>query len=157
MRLVVDNRKARYDYHIDEVLEAGLVLTGTEVKSVRAGRVQLRDSFALVRDGEVYLYNAHIAPYEQGHQLNHDPYRPRKLLLHRREIDWLAGRVRQKGYTIVPLRLYFNDRGIAKVELGLARGKKQYDKRRAVAEREAKRQIDRALKARSQRPKFGGE
>jgi SsrA-binding protein len=148
VRIVADNRKARYDYHIDETLEVGLVLTGTEVKAVRAGRVQLRDSYVLLRGGELFVHNMHIAPYAQGHQWNHDPYRVRKLLAHRHEIDRLAGSLRTRGYTLSPLRLYFNDRELAKLEIGLARGKRKYDKRQAVAEREAKRAIDRALKER---------
>jgi SsrA-binding protein len=148
VRLVADNRKARFDYHIDDVLEAGLVLTGTEVKSARLGRVQLRDSYVLLRGGELFVHNMHIAPYERGGAWNHDPYRVRKLLAHRWEIDRMAGRLRERGYTLIPLRLYFNDRGLAKLEVGLARGKRKYDKRQAIAEREAKLAIARALKAR---------
>ncbi len=148
MKLVTDNRKARFDYAIEETLEAGISLTGTEVKSLRQGHANLRDAHAFIRDGEVYLLNAHIAPYEQGNRMNHDPTRSRKLLLHRREIDHLEGRVRQQGMTLVPLRIYFNDRGRAKVEIALGRGKKKYDKRQTIAERDAKRQIARAMRER---------
>jgi SsrA-binding protein len=148
MKLVADNRKARFDYAIEETVEAGIALTGTEVKSLRLGRANLRDAHAFIRDGEVYLLNAHIAPYEQGNRMNHEPTRSRKLLLHRKEIDHLEGRVRQQGMTLVPLRIYFTERGRAKVEIALARGKKQYDKRRTVADRDAKRQIERAIRQR---------
>lgn len=151
---MAENRKARFDYHIDDVLEAGLALTGTEVKSAREGRVQLQDSYVLLRGNELFVHNMHIAPYARGHPFNHDPYRERKLLLHRFEIDRLAGKLRQRGYTLVPLRMYFTDRGIAKLEIGLARGKRKYDKRHAIAEREAKRAIDQARKLRA---RFGGE
>lgn len=146
-RQVAENRKARHDYFVEETVEAGLVLTGTEIKSIRAGHVNLRESHAMIRNGEVFVYGMHIAPYEQGNRFNHDPLRPRKLLLHRREIDRLYGRVRQQGFTLVPLRLYIA-RGRAKVELALVRGKKQYDKRRAIAERDARRRIERALRQR---------
>lgn len=147
VRLVADNRKARHDYFVDETFEAGLVLTGTEIKSIRAGRVNLRDSHARVDRGEVWLYGVHIAPYEHGNRFNHEPDRPRKLLLHRREIDYLAGRVRERGYTLVPLKLYLKG-GWAKVELALARGKKSYDKRATIAQREAQRRMAQALRAR---------
>ncbi len=147
-RMVVTNRHARHEYHIDETHEAGLVLTGTEVKSLRAGRASLQEAFARVEGGEVWLYHMHIPPYEPGSIFNHDPLRRRKLLLHRREVDRLYGRVQQKGYTLVPLRLYFR-RGVAKVELALARGKRQYDKRAAIAEREARRRIERAVRQRT--------
>lgn len=148
MKLVADNRKARFDYAIEETFEAGMSLTGTEVKSLRRGHANMRDAHALIRGGEVFLLNLNIAPYEEGNRMNHEPTRSRKLLLHRREIDHLEGRVRQQGLTLIPLRMYFNDRGRAKVEIALARGKKQYDKRRAVAERDAKRQIARAIRER---------
>lgn len=148
IKVIAENRKARHDFHIEETFEAGIVLTGTEIKSVRTGRVQLRDSHALVQRGEVFLYNLHIAPYERGNRYNHDPDRPRKLLLHRDEIDRLYGKVRLKGLTLIPLKIYLR-RGRAKVELALARGKKAYDRRADIAEREAKRRIDRALKARN--------
>jgi SsrA-binding protein len=145
--LVATNRKARHEFFIEETYEAGLMLTGTEVKSLRGGRASIQESFARVEDGEVWLYHMHIPPYEAGNIFNHDPMRPRKLLLHRREVDRLYGRVQQKGYTLVPLRLYFR-RGIAKLELGLGRGKRQYDKRAAIAEREADRRIERAVRQR---------
>lgn len=146
-RLVATNRRARHEFHIEEALEAGLVLTGTEVKSLRAGRASIQDAFARVEDGEVWLYHMHIPPYEAGNIFNHDPLRPRKLLLHRRQVDRLTGQVQQKGYTLIALRLYFRS-GLAKVELGLARGKRQYDKRAAIAEREAARRIERAVRRR---------
>ena len=141
------NRRARHDYSIDETFEAGIALTGTEIKSVRAHKVNLGDAYARVEHGEAWLIGAHIAPYEQASSQrgNHEPKRTRKLLLHRSEIDELVGRTRQKGQTIVPLRLYINDRGRAKIELGLARGKQQHDRRRDIAERDAKRDMDREL------------
>lgn len=150
MNVVAVNKKARFDYHIDEVFEAGLVLTGSEVKSLRLGRVQLREAYAAIERGEAFLHQAHIAPYEKAGNFGHEPTRVRKLLLHRKEISSLLGSVRQKGVTLVPLRLYFNDRGVAKIELGLGRGKKKYDKRAAIAERDAKRAIDRARKEQRQ-------
>jgi SsrA-binding protein len=146
---VAVNRKARHDYDIEETFEAGLTLTGSEIKSVRAGRVNLRGSYARVVNEEVLLYDAHISPYEQsGTYFNHDPVRPRKLLLHRREIKRLLGLVQQKGLTLVPLRVYFRGR-YAKLELAVARGKKVYDKREDIAKRDAQRDIDRAMKSRS--------
>ncbi len=146
--IVAENRRARHDYHIEESLEAGIALTGSEIKSVRAGRVNLRGSYAKVMGEEVVLYDMHISPYEQsGTYFNHEPMRPRKLLLHRREIKRLLGLVRQKGLTLVPLRVYIKGR-YAKVELGVARGKKLYDKREDIAKREAQRDIERAVKAR---------
>jgi SsrA-binding protein len=141
---IATNRKARHDYHIEDTYEAGLVLTGTEIKSIRAGRVSLRDSFATIKEGELWLLNAHIAPYDQGTYANHEPRRPRKLLMHRREINRIAGKLLEKGFTLVPLRLYLKHNR-AKVELGLARGKKQYDKRAALRQRETRREIDRAV------------
>ncbi|HMQ29819.1 MAG TPA: SsrA-binding protein SmpB [Chloroflexaceae bacterium] len=147
--IVADNRKARHDYSIEETYEAGIALTGSEIKSVRAGRVNLRGSFARVYNDEVYLYEAHISPYEQsGTYFNHEPTRPRKLLLHRREIKRIDGLIRQKGLTLVPLKLYFKGRR-AKVELGIARGKKSYDKREDIAKRESQRDIERVMKSRS--------
>lgn len=145
---IAENRKARHDYFIDEVIEAGIVLTGTEVKSMRMGRVNLRDSFARVVNGEVFLMNAHIAPYDKGNRWNHDPYRDRKLLLHKKQIRELSARVKQDGMTLVPVRAYFDKHGRAKVLLGVARGKKQYDKRHTEHEREARRHIDRVMKDR---------
>jgi SsrA-binding protein len=143
---VTVNRKARHDYHIEETLEAGLVLTGSEVKSLRDGRANLKDSYARVIRGEATLLNAHISPYDPAHRANHEPTRTRKLLLHRREIDRLEGKLNERGLTLVPLRLYFNARGRAKVELGLGRGKKQYDKRQSIKEREARREAERAMR-----------
>jgi SsrA-binding protein len=145
---IAENRKARHDYFIEESYEAGIALQGTEVKSCRLGRVNLRDGYAQVEGGEIYLHNVHISPYEQGNRFNHDPLRKRKLLMHKREIMKLLGAVREKGYTLVPLRLYFNEKGKVKVELGLARGKKSYDKRADIAARDAQRQIARALRGR---------
>ena len=144
VKTIATNRKARHDYHIDDTFEAGMALTGTEIKSIRAGRVSLRDSYATVKDGELWLQNAHIAQYDQGTYANHEPRRPRKLLMHRREIDRIAGKLLEKGFTLVPLRLYLKN-NLAKVELGLARGKKQYDKRAALRQRETRREIDRAV------------
>jgi SsrA-binding protein len=141
------NRRAYHDYFIDEKLEAGIMLTGTEVKSVRNGRTNLRDGFVRIDGNEAWLENVHISQYEQANLMNHEPLRPRKLLLHRKEISSLVGKVRQKGYTLIPLRVYFS-RNRAKVEVGLARGKKQYDKREAIAERDAKRDIARAMRTR---------
>jgi SsrA-binding protein len=147
-KTIAENRKAYHDYFIEDVIEAGLVLSGTEVKSLRLGRVNLRDSFARIDRGEAFLMNCHIAPYEQGNRWNHDPYRTRKLLLHKREIRELMAKSREKGYTLVPVRMYFDQRGRAKVALAVARGKKVYDKRQSIAQRDAMRQIDRALKER---------
>jgi SsrA-binding protein len=146
-KLIADNRKARHEYHLLDRVEAGIALTGTEVKSLRAGRVTLAQAYAEVRDGEAWLLGAEIAVYDQGNRANHDPARPRKLLLHRRQIDSLYGTVREKGLTLVPTRLYFKD-GRVKIELAVARGKEQRDKRRDLADRDARRQIERALKRR---------
>ena len=139
------NRKARHDYTIEETIDAGLVLTGTEIKSVRAGKVNLADAYARIERGEAWLVGAHIAPWPGGNRMNHEPKRDRKLLLHRAEIDALLGRTKMKGLTLVPLRLYISGRGRAKVELGLAKGKQNYDRRRDIAERDAKRDIAREL------------
>ena len=139
------NRRAYHDYFIDEKFEAGLVLLGTEVKSMRAGRANLRDGYVRVDGREAWLENVHVSPYEQGGYVNHDPLRPRKLLLHSDELASLIGKTRQKGYTLIPLRLYFA-RNRAKVELGLARGKRQYDKRQTLAAADAKREMERALR-----------
>jgi SsrA-binding protein len=146
-KLIADNRKARHDYHLLERFEAGLVLTGTEVKSLRQGHVSLQQAYADVRDAEVWLTGLHISPYEQGAAGSHDPDRDRKVLLHRTEISSLIGKVKERGLTLVPTRLYFKN-GRAKVELALARGKETRDKRRDIARRDADRQIERALKAR---------
>jgi SsrA-binding protein len=147
-KLIVDNRRARHDYHLTEKVEAGLVLTGTEVKSLRGGQATLQQAYADVREGEAWLNGLHIPEYTEGNRSNHDPDRPRKLLLHRREIDRIYGQVREKGFTVVPTRVYFKD-GRVKVELALARGKETIDKRRDLARRDADRQIERALKGRS--------
>ena len=146
-KLIADNRRARHDYHLLERFEAGLVLTGTEVKSLRDGRASLAQSYAEIRDGEAWLLGAEISVYDQGNRANHDPTRPRKLLLHRREIDSLYGTVREKGLTLVPTRLYFKD-GRVKIELAVARGKEQRDKRRDIAKREAQRDMERAVRRR---------
>jgi len=145
-RLIVDNRRARHDYHLSDKVEAGLVLSGTEVKSLRDGKATLQQAYAEVREGEAWLNGLHIPEYTQGNRANHDPDRPRKLLLHRREIDRMYGQVRERGYTVVPTRLYFKG-GRVKVELALARGKEVRDKRRDIAARDAKRQIERELKS----------
>ena len=139
------NRKARHNYLITDTFEAGIVLTGTEIKSVRAGKANLSDAYARVERGETWLVGAHIAPFEQGNRYNHEPRRDRKLLLHRTEIDSLMGRAAQKGLTVVPLRLYINDKGRAKVELGLGKGKQLHDRRRDIAERQSKREVEREL------------
>lgn len=139
------NRKARHNYFITDTFEAGIVLTGTEIKSVRAGKANLSDAYARVEKGEAWLVGAHIAPFEHGNRYNHEPRRDRKLLLHRTEIDQLMGRAAAKGLTVVPLRLYINDRGRAKLELGLAKGKQLYDRRRDLAERQSKRDVEREL------------
>jgi SsrA-binding protein len=146
-QIIAVNRRARHDYEIMETYDAGLVLTGTEIKSVRDRRVDLRDSYAQIGNGEAWLHNLHIGPYAPGSRENRDPKRTRKLLLHRREIERLLGRTTEHGLTIIPLRLYLQ-RGYAKVELGLARGKRQWDKRKAIAEREARREEQRALSER---------
>jgi SsrA-binding protein len=144
-KLIVDNRRARRDYHLSDKVEAGLVLSGTEVKSLRGGQATLNQAYAEVRDGEAWLNGLHIPEYTQGNRANHDPDRPRKLLLHRREIDRMYGQVREKGFTLVPTRVYFKD-GRVKVELALAKGKEVRDRRRDIADRDAKRQMERALK-----------
>ena len=146
-KLIAENRRARHDYELVERLEAGLVLTGTEVKSLREGRATLAQAYADVRDGEAWLHGLEIATYDQGNRANHEPMRARKLLLHRREIDSLYGKIREKGLTLVPTRLYFKDSRV-KVELAVARGKEQRDKRRDLQERDAQRQMERALKSR---------
>jgi SsrA-binding protein len=149
-KLIAENRRARHDYELLDRFEAGLVLTGTEVKSLREGRASLQQAYADVRDGEAWLIGANIAEYGHGNVANHDPDRPRKLLLHRGEISSLIGKIKERGLTVVPTRLYWKD-GRAKVELALARGKEQRDKRRDIARREADRQIERALKERAGR------
>lgn len=144
-RVVAQNRKARHDYFIEQTIEAGIVFSGTEVKSIRAGKVSLKDSYANVKNGEVFIYGMHISPYEQGNIFNKDPLRDRKLLLHRAEINKLIGYIQQKGMTLVPLEVYFKN-GKVKIELGIAKGKKLYDKREDIAKRDALREIDRRLK-----------
>ena len=144
-KTVAQNRKARHLYTIEDTLEAGIELTGTEIKSVRGSNLNLKDAYARIERGEAWLVGVHIAPWAGGNRNNHEPLRTRKLLLHRRQIDELVGRTKAKGLTIVPLSVYFNDRGKAKVELGLARGKKHYDHRRDIATRDAKRDMDREV------------
>ena len=143
-KLIASNKKARYEYAIEDTFEAGMMLTGTEVKSLRAGRASLIDGYAAIKDGEVWLHGVHIAEYTEGTWNNHEPRRPRKLLLHGHEIDKLIQKTKEKGFTIVPLSLYFKD-GKAKVEIGVARGKKIHDKRQALAERQATRETARAI------------
>lgn len=145
IRLVAQNKKARHDYFIEETYEAGIVLTGTEVKSVRQGKVNLRDSYAYIKDSEIFISGMHISPYEQGNIFNQDPLRDRKLLMHKREINRLMGLTQQKGLTLVPLQVYFKN-GRVKVELAVAKGKKLFDKRQDIAERDARREIDRRMK-----------
>ncbi|ACL22707.1 SsrA-binding protein [Desulfitobacterium sp. LBE] len=142
IKVISDNRKAYHDYFVEEKLEAGVILTGTEIKSIRNGRVNLKDSYARIENGEVWLYQLHISPYEQGNRFNHDPLRKRKLLLNRSEIIKLVGKVQQQGLTLIPTKIYLK-RGLAKIELGVCRGKKNYDKRQDIAERDAKREIER--------------
>lgn len=145
-KLIANNKKARHDYFIDEVYEAGIVLTGTEIKSVRQGKVNLKESYAKIDDGEVMIYNMHISPYEQGNRYNVDPMRERKLLLHKQEIRKLIGYTTQKGLTIVPLKLYLNDRGLVKMEIAVARGKKLFDKRDDIAKKDADRRMEKQMK-----------
>lgn len=147
MKVVCQNRKAYHDYHIDETVESGIALLGTEVKSLREGKANLKDSYVIIKGGEVFLLNCHISPYSHGNIMNHDPLRTRKLLLHKKEISRLAGKVIAKGYTLIPLKLYFKD-SFAKVEIGLAKGKKLFEKREKIKEREAKRAIERVMKSR---------
>jgi len=147
IKIVATNRKARHQYRFYDTYEAGLVLQGSEIKSIRAGRVSLQEGFVLFENGEAWLVNVHIAPYDPASRQNHNPRRRRKLLLHRREIDRLQARVQEKGFTVVPTKLYLKN-GLAKVEIALVRGKKQYDKRQTLAKRDAKRQVERAIKER---------
>jgi len=147
-KVVATNRKAFHDYFIEERYEAGIILQGTEVKSLREGRVNLQDSYASVRGSEVFLHQCHISPYSHGNIMNHEPTRVRKLLLHKIEINKLLGKTQQKGLTLIPLRIYFSKRGYAKVELGLAKGKKLYDRRETIKTREAGREVQRAIKER---------
>jgi len=146
VKVVATNKKAYTDYEILETYEAGIVLKGTEVKSLREGNVHFKDSFCRFKDGELYLLNLHISPYRHGSIHNHDPERPRKLLLHKRELKRLIGKVQEEGVTIVPLKIYFNDRGFAKVEIAVARGKKKYDKREAIKKRELEKKLREYMK-----------
>ena len=148
MKIITENRKARHDYTIEESFEAGIALKGTEVKSLRAGKANLKDSFAIIENGELYLHGMHISPYEQGNIFNVEPMRPRKLLMHKKEILRLLGKTKEQGLTLVPLKAYFKKDKI-KIELALAKGKKLYDKRDAAAEKSAKREIEKAMKERS--------
>lgn len=145
IKVVAQNKKARHDYFIEETYEAGIVLTGTEIKSIRKGRVNLKDGYAGIRNGEAWLYNVHISEYEQGNRYNHDPVRVRKLLLQRGEINKLLGQTKVQGYSLVPLRMYLKG-GFCKVEIGLAKGKKNYDKRESIKKRDAQREVQRALR-----------
>lgn len=144
-KTVAVNRKARHEYSIEESFEAGVVLTGTEIKSVRAGRISLADAYATIDHGEAWLLGANISPWETGNRYNHEPKRNRKLLLHKDEIVALLTRTRAKGLTLVPLKMYITERGVAKLEIGLARGKQQHDRRRDIAERDARREVERAI------------
>ena len=146
-KMVAQNKKANHDYFIEETIEAGIVLQGTEIKSVRNGKVQLRDAFVRIRNNEAWISNMHISPYEQGNRFNHDPLRPRKLLLHKRQISQLIGTTKEQGMTIVPIKMYLKD-GYAKVLIGIGKGKKNYDKREDLKKKEAKREVERAFKAR---------
>ena len=150
VKVIVENRRARFEYHIEDVMEAGIALRGTEVKSIRQGRANLADAYASLEGREVILYNMHVSPYDPASQFNHDPLRPRRLLLHRHEILKLRGRVMERGYTLVPMRLYFRQ-GLAKIELAVAKGKKFYDKREALAKRDRDREIDRGIRERGRR------
>ena len=147
IKVMANNRKAFHDYFVEEKIEAGIELKGTEVKSVRAGTLNLKDSYVIAKNGEAYVHSMHISPYDKGNIFNHDPDRPKRLLLHKREINKLYALVKQDGYALIPLSVYFKDARV-KVELGVCRGKKNYDKREATAQRDAKREMDRAMKAR---------
>ena len=144
-KTVATNRKARHDYTVEDTIEAGIALTGTEIKSVRENQVNLQDSYARIEKGEAWLIGARIAPWAGGNRWNHEPMRERKLLLHRTQIDQLVGKTKSKGLTLVPLSMYFNDRGKAKVQIGLVKGKKQYDRRRDIAERQSRRDVEREI------------
>ena len=148
VKVIAENRKAFHDYFIEDRIEAGIILTGTEIKSIRNGRINLKDSYARIDNGEVWVHQLHISPYEQGNRFNHDPLRPRKLLLHRSEINKLVGKIQQQGLTLIPIKIYLK-KGMAKVELAVGQGKKNYDKRQALAEKEGKRDIERALRDRN--------
>lgn len=144
-KIITENRKARYEYHFEDTYEAGMVLKGTEVKSLRQGRVNLKDSYASIKNGEVWVHQLHISPYPFAYYGNHDPLRPRKLLLHRREIDKLYGKLNEQGHTLIPIRMYFKG-GKVKIALALAKGKRKHDKREAIRKRDEKRELDRARK-----------
>lgn len=146
-KTVAQNKKARHDYFIEDTYEVGIVLSGTEIKSIRAGKANIKDAFARIQNGEVFLHNAHISPYEQGNRYNHDPLRTRKLLLHKKEISKLIGQTKEKGYSLVPLKIYLKN-GFAKMELALAKGKKNFDKRETLKQKDAKREIERAFRDR---------
>jgi len=148
-KVLAQNKKANHDYFIEETIEAGMVLQGTEIKAIRAGKVQLKDSFVQIRGGQAWISNMHISPYEQGNRFNHDPLRVRKLLLHKKQISELLGRTKQEGYTIVPLKMYIKD-GYAKLLIGVGKGKKNYDKRDDLKKKEAKREMERVFKAKNQ-------
>ena len=148
-KIIANNKKARHDYFIEEVYEAGMALTGTEIKSIRQGRINLKESYAKVEGGELIIYGMHISPYEQGNRFNVDPLRPRKLLLHRQEIRKLIGYTTQKGLTLVPLSVYINEKGLAKMEIAVARGKKNYDKREDIQKRDQERHMQQELKRRN--------
>lgn len=145
-KLIANNKKARHDYFIEDVYEAGMVLTGTEIKSIRGGKVNIKESYAKIENGELIIYGMHISPYEQGNRFNVDPLRPRKLLLHKQEIRKLIGLTTIKGLTLVPLNLYINQKGLAKLEIAVARGKKNYDKRDDIAKRDADRRMQQAVR-----------
>jgi len=145
-KIIANNKKARHEYFIEDVYEAGMVLTGTEIKSIRAGKVNIKESYAKIENGEIVIYGMHISPYEQGNRYNVEPLRPRKLLLHKQEIKKLIGLTTMKGLTLVPLNLYINEKGLAKLELAVARGKKLYDKRDDIAKRDADRKMEQAAK-----------
>ena len=146
IKVVANNKKARHDYFIEDTYETGIVLTGTEIKSIRQGKVNIKESYAKIENGEMILYGMHISPYEHGNRFNVDPLRPRKLLLHKREIQKLIGYTTLKGLTLVPLRMYINEKGKAKLELAVARGKKDYDKRNTIAKRDADRRMQQAMR-----------
>jgi SsrA-binding protein len=147
-KIIAVNRRARHEYFIEETFEAGLALTGTEVKSLRHGKGNLQESYAMIKDGQVFLHHCHISPYDFGNRFNHEPLRPRKLLMHKAEIRRLFSKTREQGLTLVPLQLYFNEQGRVKIELALARGKKLYDKREDIASKDAARDVERALRDR---------
>lgn len=147
MKVICQNRKAYHDYHIEDTIEAGMSLLGTEVKSLREGKANLKDSYVMIKEGQAFLLNCHISPYSHGNRMNQDPLRTRKLLLHRKEINSLAGKATTKGYALIPLKIYFKD-SFVKVEIGLAKGKRLFEKRETIKEREARREIERAMKDR---------